>query len=147
QGGAGGGTLGWAMAELLARHATPETEAELLKAARTKTVRAMREALAADAPEREEAPEDDRRTRQFGADALTSWAWEMTRSLVRMRFGVADDDAVAEALLAEGMTTLLARHPELACRLDASDRAAAWNQRRELERRFAEVLAEDVFGG
>ena len=64
-----------------------------------------------------------------------------------MHFGVADDDAVAEALLAEGMTTLLARHPELACRPDVSHHAAAWDQRRDLERRFAEILAEDVFGG
>jgi len=39
------GELGWSMAELLARHATPETEAALLDEARTLTFRALRERL------------------------------------------------------------------------------------------------------
>jgi len=39
------GELGWSMAELLARHATPETEAGLLDEARTLTFRALRERL------------------------------------------------------------------------------------------------------
>jgi hypothetical protein len=32
------GLIGWSMAELLARHATPQTEAALLELARDKTV-------------------------------------------------------------------------------------------------------------
>jgi len=39
------GELGWSMAELLARHATPETEVTLLDEARTLTFRALRERL------------------------------------------------------------------------------------------------------
>jgi len=39
------GDLGWSMAELLARHATPETEAELLHEARKLTFRALRDRL------------------------------------------------------------------------------------------------------
>jgi len=54
---------------------------------------------------------------------------------------------MVEALLAEGMSTLLARHPELTCRLDSATRAEAWDQRRELERRLAELLAEDELSG
>jgi len=41
------GELGWSMAELLARHATAETERELLEEARTLTFRALRERLGA----------------------------------------------------------------------------------------------------
>jgi len=39
------GELGWSMAELLARYATPETEAELLREARELTFRALRDRL------------------------------------------------------------------------------------------------------
>ena len=39
------GSIGWSMAELLARHATPQTEAALLQVARGKSVQAMRIAL------------------------------------------------------------------------------------------------------
>ena len=37
------GSIGWSMAELLARHATPQTEAALLQVARVKSVQAMRQ--------------------------------------------------------------------------------------------------------
>ena len=39
------GSIGWSMAELLARHATPHTEAALLQVARGKSVQAMRIAM------------------------------------------------------------------------------------------------------
>jgi len=144
------GALGWSMVELLAREATPGTEVQLIAEARGMTVRAMRERLADRAGEDQvEAtpPEDEQRTLQVSVDSVTAWAFEATRSLLRTRFGVLGDDAMVEALLAEGMSTLLARHPELTCRLDSATRAEAWDQRRELERRLAELLAEDEFAG
>jgi len=144
------GELGWSMVELLAREATPETETQLIAEARGMTVRAMRERLAGRAGDDEvgtTTPEDEQRTLQVSVDSVTAWAFEATRSLLRTRFGVTSDDAMVEALLAEAMSTLLARHPELTCRLDSATRAEAWDQRRELERRLTELLAEDGFSG
>ncbi|MCC6624004.1 MAG: hypothetical protein IT385_22290 [Deltaproteobacteria bacterium] len=55
------GAVTWSMAQLLARHATPEDEAELVDAAHHATVRAMRRQLEPErAAEPDEAP--DRRT-------------------------------------------------------------------------------------
>jgi hypothetical protein len=45
------GSIGWSMAELLARHATPQTEAALLQVARGKSVQTMRIALSPRSPE------------------------------------------------------------------------------------------------
>ena len=146
------GQLGWSMVELLAREATPETEAQLIAEARGRTVRAMRERLAGRSDDGAAEPVvletgDEQRTLQVSVDSVTAWAFEATRSLLRTRFGVLGDDAMVEALLAEAMSTLLARHPELTCRLDSATRAEAWDQRRELELRLAELLAEDDFAG
>ena len=142
------GALGWSMVELLAREATPETEEQLIAEAGGRTVRAMRERLVGlgeggDGEPAPPEPGDERRTLQVSVDSVTAWAFEATRSLLRTRFGVVGDDAMVEALLAEAMSTLLARHPELTCRLDSASRAEAGDQRRELERRLAELLAED----
>jgi len=144
------GELGWSMVELLAREATLETEAQLIADARGMTVRAMRERLAGQSGDDEAgatSPEDEQRTLQVSVDSVTAWAFEATRSLLRTRFAVIGDDAMVESLLAEAMSTLLARHPELTCRLDSATRAEAWDQRRELERRLAELLAEDDLAG
>ncbi|TNF28333.1 MAG: HNH endonuclease [Deltaproteobacteria bacterium] len=154
------GEVGWSMAELLARAATPETEAELLALARTLTVRGMRAALAearaaADAedegegaPENDapEDPEDERRTLQITVDRLTAWAYEATRRFLHAQTGASSDDALVEALLAEAMSTLQTRHPELMLRLDGCGRADAWRQQRELERRLEALVAEEAFG-
>ena len=149
------GELGWSMVELLAREATPENEAQLIAEARGMTVRAMRERLAGlgdggdgePSPPELHEPGDEQRTLQVSVDSVTAWAFEATRSLLSTRFGVVGDDAMVEALLAEAMSTLLSRHPELTCRLDGATRAEAWDQRRELERRLAELLAEDELSG
>ena len=53
------GAIGWSMAELLARHATPQTEAALLTIARGQTVQSMRLAFA-----RERAPKNKARVRR-----------------------------------------------------------------------------------
>jgi len=144
------GRLGWSMVELLARDANPENEAQLVAEAGGMTVRAMRERLAGRSGDDEvgmTTPEDEQRTLQVSVDSVTAWAFEATRSLLRTRFAVVGDDAMVEALLAEAMSTLLTRHPELTCRLDSATRAEAWDQRRELERRLAELLAEDGLAG
>jgi len=146
------GRLGWSMVELVAREATPANEAQLIAEAAGMTVRAMRERLAGRSAGGENEPvavepEDEQRTLQVSVDSVTAWAFEATRSLLRTRFGVIGDDAMVEALLAEGMSTLLARHPELTCRLDGATRAETWDQQRELERRLAELLAEDELSG
>jgi len=145
------GELGWSMVELLAREATADTEAQLIAEARGMTVRAMRERLAGRSGDDQGGtmtPEDEQRTLQVSVDSVTAWAFEATRSLLRTRFGVVGDDAMVEALLAEATSTLLARHPKLTCRLDSATRAETWDQRRELERRLAELLAEDeLLGG
>ena len=53
------GSVGWSMAELLARHATPQTEAALLELARDKTVQAMRLAPSAAAVQISGSPRDE----------------------------------------------------------------------------------------
>ena len=151
------GRVSWSMAELLAREACADTEATLLATALATTVRDMRAKLAAaragattsatvdDPPEPDLEPDDERRTLQLTVDRVSAWAYELTRRFVHAQTGATSDDAVIEALLAEGMVTLQLRHPELKRELDASARAAAWDQRRELERRLAELAAEDRF--
>ena len=92
------GSIGWCMAELLARHATPQTEAALLTIARGQTVQSMRLAFA-----RERAPKNKAESDAQGApptecddpdeDDLTrtlsltlpveeAWALEATRMMV-----------------------------------------------------------------
>lgn len=76
------GSVGWSMAELLARHATPQTEAALLQVARSKTVHAMRIALS---PQESPAPpSDDERSRTLSLTVPLeeAWALEATRTMV-----------------------------------------------------------------
>jgi hypothetical protein len=99
------GAISWSMAELLARHATPENERDLLEAAQGWTVRAMQARLgaatgAADAEEEEPLPT---RTLQRSLPAEDLWFWEATLLLIDHvgghRMTLAEK---VEALLAEG---------------------------------------------
>ena len=147
------GHLGWSMAELLAREATPETEVALLETALATTVRGMRAHLAAAKAEEtvdeslapDPEPDDERRTLQVTVARVTAWAYELTRRFLAAQTGASSDDAVVEALLAEALVTLQVRHPALKRELAASARATAWDQQRELTRRFDELTAEDRF--
>ncbi|HSN81647.1 MAG TPA: HNH endonuclease, partial [Polyangiales bacterium] len=131
------GSIGWSMAELLARHATPQTEAALLQVARGKTVHAMRIALghqaspsSASAPSPASSPsalgssdspntpgspsapepaEDDELTRTLSLTVPLeeAWALEATRMMVEHMDGKHSASHFLESLLAEGTISLL----------------------------------------
>jgi hypothetical protein len=69
-------SVGWSMAELLARHATPQTEAALLELARDKTVQAMRLTLS---PHDEPDHDEMSRTLSLTVPVEEAWALEATK--------------------------------------------------------------------
>ncbi|MCC6620600.1 MAG: HNH endonuclease [Deltaproteobacteria bacterium] len=102
----GTGAVTWSMAQLVARHATAGDEAELVEAARTSTVRAMRARLEPDrAAEPDEAPA--RRTIETVVPVEDAWAFERARMVVEAVTGERSTDTVVEAMLAETLTSLL----------------------------------------
>jgi len=155
------GELGWSMAELLARYATPETEAELLAEARELTFRALRERLArpaggdgqggaadgaAETAPESGVPDDDEepplRSLTFTVERDVAWAFEATRTLVAAISGTHSTHDFVEALLAEGLVTLQTLRPDLRMPQEFNDeeRAMADGWRAELDawRREAE---------
>ncbi len=125
------GWIGWSMAELLARHATPETEAALLEVARDKTVQAMRVALS---PHQEpHDDDDDSRALSLTVPVEEAWALEATRMMVEHLDGKSSGEHWLEAVLAEGHASLLAllRSGEDDTSLQMEAEHAAW--RAELE--------------
>ncbi|TNF28563.1 MAG: HNH endonuclease [Deltaproteobacteria bacterium] len=142
------GEIGWSMAELLGRSATPDNEAALLAAAREGTVRALR-SLIAETKGREPAPtvelEDERRTLQVSVPRETAWAYEATRRLLYAQIGASSDEAVVEALLAEASVTLSNRHPGVRPSMEACAQASAWDEERARERDAVEAEAEGTF--
>jgi len=125
------GSIGWSMAELLARHATPATEAALLEVARDKTVQAMRVALSPDYEPHEDG--DDSRTLSLTVPVEEAWALEATRMMVEHLEGKSSSEHWLGAVLAEGHASLLAllRSGEDAMSLLMESEHAAW--RAELE--------------
>ncbi len=139
------GAIGWSMAELLARHATPQTEAALLTIARGQTVQSMRLAFA-----RERAPKNKRESDAQGAtptecddpddDDLTrtlsltlpveeAWALEATRMMVEHMDGKHTGAHFLESLLAEATIPLLdLTAPAQAQETDHPDQADQPNQ-------------------
>ncbi len=113
------GAIGWSMAELLARHATPQTEAALLQVARGKTVHAMRIAL--NPPESATNPhthldpnldpdldqDDLARTLSLTLQLEEAWALEATRMVVEHMDGTCTAAEFLQALLAEATVPLL----------------------------------------
>jgi hypothetical protein len=98
------GSIGWSMAELLARHATPQIEAALLEVARGKTVQAMRLALSP-----RDEPDDDElaRTLSLTVPVEEAWALEATRTMVEHMDGKSTGEHWLGSLLAEGYVSLL----------------------------------------
>jgi hypothetical protein len=96
------GRISWSMAEICARHATPETEADLLEQALGSTVRGMRKRLA-EPPDEEP---DLRRTLERRLPIEDVWAVERTRILLDTAFGLHSDDALVEVMIAEGLVSL-----------------------------------------
>ncbi|TNF24120.1 MAG: HNH endonuclease [Deltaproteobacteria bacterium] len=148
------GHLAWSKAELLARSANQENEAELLELAHTHTVRAMRATLIARAaglddalaptvpPTPDDAPEDERCVLQVTVDRVTAWAFEATRRFVDAHAGVASDEVVVEALLAEGLSTLRDRHPGLTIPPRPPGAYEPRHASDERERRLADLEAD-----
>ena len=105
------GAIGWSMAELLARHATPQTEAALLQVARGQTVQAMRIALTpkSSPASPDPADEDDlARTLSLTIQVEEAWALEATRMMVEHMDGTRTAGQFVESLLAEATVPLLA---------------------------------------
>ena len=98
------GSTGWSMAELLARHATPQIEAALLEVARGKTVQAMRIALS---PNEEPDDEELSRTLSLTVPVEEAWALEATRMMIEHMDGKAVGEHWLGSLLAEGYVSLL----------------------------------------
>ncbi len=161
------GDLSWSMGDLLSRYATPQTEAALVDDAKRLTFRAMRtqlaEAKAAEAKAAEDGHAEDghaevkplgtsedqddepkRRSLCLTVETDVALAFEMTRTWVKAHSGSVSADAFVEALLAEAITTLQARHPDLALPYELSDdereladawreQVATWSREAELE--------------
>src|SRR5690606_22910836 len=109
RGALGRGALSWSMVELLARHATPQSEAALVLEATGLTVRQMRKRLARDAGDGSATVvhgEPERRRLTLTLERSDAWAFDLTRHLLRSLNGSRSTDAIVEALLAEGLTTL-----------------------------------------
>ncbi len=117
------GSIGWSMAELLARHATPQTEAALLQIARGKTVAAMRIALSSQespgspgssrstespaSPPQLDDDDDLTRTLSLTLPVEEAWALEATRMMVEHMDGKSTGAHFLESLLAEATISLL----------------------------------------
>jgi hypothetical protein len=114
------------MAELLARHATPQTEAALLQVARGKSVQAMRIALSPHEP-----PDDDElaRTLSLTVPVEEAWALEATRMMVEHMDGKCTGGHFLESLLAEGTISLLElvdpAEDDVSAQIEAED--TAWH--------------------
>ena len=152
------GSIGWSMAELLARHATPQTEAALLTIARGQTVQSMRLAFA-----RERAPKNKGESDAQGApptecddpdeDDLTrtlsltlpveeAWALEATRMMVEHMDGKPTGAHFLESLLAEATIPLLdltaPAQPDVTAQMEAEH--TAWRaQLQHLQHQQAEA--------
>ena len=140
------GSIGWSMAELLARHATPQTEAALLTIARGQTVQSMRLAFARErapknkkdesdaqgAPPTEcDDPDDDNLTRTLSLTLPVeeAWALEATRMMVEHMDGKHTGAHFLESLLAEATIPLLdLPAPAEAPKTDQSNQANQANQ-------------------
>lgn len=106
------GSVGWSMAELLARHATPQTEAALLQVARGKTVQAMRIALSPQGSLDDPDDDDSARTLSLTVPVEEAWALEATRMMIEHIDGRSGEHWLG-SLLAEGYVSLLERtHPD-----------------------------------
>lgn len=99
------GRIGFSMAELLAKHATPENQDALVAEALGSTVRAMQARLTGKKPKPEEEEPDVRSTRWVTRDELLMMS--ASRMLVGHLIGTrASDEMTITALLGEAETTL-----------------------------------------
>jgi hypothetical protein len=133
------GRMLWSMAELLCRHATPENEAELVAAARGRTVRAMKQRLTVrtDVAAWWERDDDELQEVRFAMGIGEVAIVEATRLLVERIDGVeASDGRFVDALLGEGQTAMLD--------LERNARAAAVVDEEEERRLEREARAREA---
>jgi len=149
------GTIRWSAAELLARHVSAESEGEWLERARGATVRELRELFArgCDAGVAVDSAEcEETRTLTVRATREDGLMFEHARKVAEAVAGPMTADRVLQALLAEGISTLLEVVPEGArrelCELERLERdvaneaeaRAAWHAELGQRREEAEVL-------
>jgi hypothetical protein len=130
------------MAELLARHATPQIEAALLEVARRRTVQAMRLALCPQ--ESPEPPDDDElaRTLSLTVSVEEAWALQATRMMIEHMDGKPAGGRWLESLLAEGTISLLElvdpRENDISAQMEPHD--TAWGaEMQRLQHRHADA--------
>ena len=107
------GNVGWSTAELLARHATPDSELAWLEKARGATVRELR-ALLADGKARvlDETDDEPTCTLTVTATREDGWLFEGARKAAEAVVGSQSADRLLQNLLAEGLSTLLELVPD-----------------------------------
>jgi len=105
------GRLTTSMVELVARVATPLDEAEWVERAETMTVRAMRAELTRRRIETMDDTAPERVSIQATVNQLDAWAFERAKLMVEAVSGAKGEDAI-EAMLAEGLTEILAQVPD-----------------------------------
>lgn len=104
------GRLSSSMVELVARVATVEDEGEWIRRALEMTVREMRAELKARRVETIDDCAPARMTVTATVDRIDAWAFEQARLMVESVGGVKGEAAI-EAIMAEGLTELIARWP------------------------------------
>jgi hypothetical protein len=144
------GELPWSAVELVARVATPATEARWLAAARAHSVRQLRALVrqeaegagggAQPAAEADAAEDGAACTLSVTVDREDAWLFEATQKLLE-QLGSRGVAAQIEALLAEGQESLLAALPRGSIDPDALERCDAAQQRwrEQLQRWQAEA--------
>jgi len=146
------GRLAWSKVELLARVATAEDEAEWVERAEGLTVRQLRALVKPD--DLAAVDEDDVRephtTLMMTVDRLDAMAFEGARMMVKA-LGAPGVDGAVEAILAEGLSEMVACVPDLDLPsgvIGLSDEARAWREELMRMRREGEEVCEaQGFGG
>lgn len=137
------GDLGWCMAELVARHATPQTETALVERAMGATVREMRESFAREREESQlsaqldDEPEQPTQRLTLTLSQPDAWLFAWTRRFVERVAGARDADELVSALVAEAFNAL--------CGAVAVNDVEAWSDESRCEQaRLAELEARRV---
>ncbi len=142
-----GATLSWSMVQLLARRATPETEAGLAAQAAGSTVRRMRKLLQEDDAQTS-SPDEDHATISIAMSVTDAWLLEHTGWLFQLVEPKVNKDQFVHWLVAEGLTSLREIVPpgqldELSAKADQwRDQVAAWRAQRRVWCDEAEARVE-----
>ena len=144
------GALGWCMAELIARHATAETEAGLVELGLRSTVRQMRAHLGG-AGDPNDSDDDATCTLTLSLSPSDAWLFAWTRRFADHVGGGHDAEGVMSALLGEGMSSLCCSLPAndveaCAGAGAAGDHERAWRAQLARWRLEAERRCEATFG-